>query len=173
VVLPGIDGFETCRRLKANEATKDIPVIFITSLTNKTDNLKGFEVGGADYITKPHHFGEMFARVNTHLKIRKLQQQLQKEIAEKDQFFSIISHDLRGPLSSVRDLTRFVVEHNKGSRQDELENMLGLLQDSADNLYSLVENLLTWSQLQRGRIDYNPQPSDTGIGISEKHLSKL
>jgi len=53
VMMPGIDGFETCRRLKANETTKDIPVIFLTALSETVDKLKGFEAGGVDYITKP------------------------------------------------------------------------------------------------------------------------
>ena len=78
VMLPGIDGFETCRRLKNKSATKDIPVIFMTALAEITDKVKAFEAGGTDYITKPHHYAEVVARVNTHLTLRTLQRQLQK-----------------------------------------------------------------------------------------------
>jgi len=92
VIMPGIDGFEICRRLKANEATSDIPVIFITSLTDVESKVRGFEVGGADYITKPFQVEEVLARAQTHLALRNLQKQLetqnaqlQREISEREQ----------------------------------------------------------------------------------------
>ena len=75
----GMDGFETCRRLKANEVTRNIPVIFMTALTDTVDKVKGFEAGGADYITKPLQHEEVLARVNVQLTLRKSQQQLQAQ----------------------------------------------------------------------------------------------
>ena len=81
IMLGGIDGFETCRRLKSEPATKDIPVIFMTALSDADAKIKGFEVGGADYITKPHHYSEVINRVRTHLTIRTLQRLLQKQKA--------------------------------------------------------------------------------------------
>ncbi len=86
VMMPNLDGFETCRRLKANRATKEIPVIFSTALSETEDKVKAFKIGAADYVTKPFEFAEILARINTHLSIRKLQkslleqnQQLQQE----------------------------------------------------------------------------------------------
>lgn len=79
VLMPDINGFETCRQLKANDTTKDIPVIFMTGLTDKVSKIRGFEVGGIDYVTKPLQHEEVLARIHTHLTIRKLQQQLQKQ----------------------------------------------------------------------------------------------
>ena len=76
VMMPGIDGFETCRRLKSNSKTKDIPVMFMTALSNTADRIKGFEAGGVDYITKPFDFKEVAARINTRLTIQKLQRRL-------------------------------------------------------------------------------------------------
>jgi two-component system sensor histidine kinase/response regulator len=73
---PGIDGFETCRRLKANPDTEDIIVIFMTALSDTTDKVKGFELGGMNYVTKPFQQEEVLARINTHLTISKLQKQL-------------------------------------------------------------------------------------------------
>lgn len=78
VMMPGIDGFETCRRLKADETTKDIPVIFMTALESTEDKVKGFEVGGVDYVTKPIQHEEVLARLTTHLHIRNLTLKLQK-----------------------------------------------------------------------------------------------
>jgi diguanylate cyclase (GGDEF)-like protein len=85
VQLPGIDGFETCRRLKADQRTKDLPIIFMTVLTNVEDKLKGFAAGGVDYIPKPFQVEELLARVNTHLTIYRLQRDLRTEIQERKQ----------------------------------------------------------------------------------------
>jgi diguanylate cyclase (GGDEF)-like protein/PAS domain S-box-containing protein len=88
VMMPGIDGIETCRRLKAAEATRAIPVIFMTALADVTDKVAGFAAGGVDYVTKPFQVEELLARVNTHLALRAIQQevagqnrQLEDEIA--------------------------------------------------------------------------------------------
>ena len=70
VVLPDIDGFDVCRRLKADERTRRIPVIFVTSLEEVHDEAMGFDVGGVDYITKPFHAPIVRARVRTHLELK-------------------------------------------------------------------------------------------------------
>ena len=79
VMMPGIDGFETCLRLKKRSQTRDIPVIFMTALSQTGDKVRGFEVGGVDYITKPIQKKEVLARITTHLSNRHYQQQLQQE----------------------------------------------------------------------------------------------
>lgn len=81
VVMPDIDGFEACRRLKACKATKDIPVIFMTGVTDPKQKVTGFDVGGVDYITKPFQIEEVLARINTHLALRKANRELQDMIA--------------------------------------------------------------------------------------------
>ena len=78
VRMPGMEGFETCRRLRAHETTHDIPIIFLMASSETVAKAKGFEVGGMDYLTKPFQPEEVIARVTAHLTIRKLQQQLQK-----------------------------------------------------------------------------------------------
>jgi serine phosphatase RsbU (regulator of sigma subunit) len=85
VMMPGIDGFETCRRLKNNETTQDIPVIFMTALESTKDKVNGFKVGGVDYITKPVQQEEVLARINTHLRIIDLTRQLQQANQELKQ----------------------------------------------------------------------------------------
>ena len=79
VIMPGIDGFETCRRLKANEVTKDIPVIFMTALADTVDKVKGLHLGAVDYITKPFQQEEVLARIATHLSIGNLTKKLQSQ----------------------------------------------------------------------------------------------
>jgi len=82
VMMPGIDGFETCRRLKSDAKTQEIPVIFMTALDDPEDKLKGFGVGGVDYITKPIQHEEVLARVTTHLRIHALTLKLNAKIEE-------------------------------------------------------------------------------------------
>ncbi|MCP4695020.1 MAG: response regulator [Desulfobacterales bacterium] len=78
VMMPGIDGFETCRRLKEDEETKGIPVIFMTALTDAVDEVKGLSIGAVDYITKPIQVETVMARVDTHMTIRKLQRTVEE-----------------------------------------------------------------------------------------------
>ncbi len=92
VLMPGIDGFETCRRLKASNLTEDIPVIFMTALDETENKVKGFSLGAVDYVTKPIQNEEVLARAKAHLSIRKLNQklrnqnvQMQQEIADRQQ----------------------------------------------------------------------------------------
>lgn len=79
VMMPGMDGFEVCKQLKANIATRDIPVIFMTALADVNDKLKGFKFGGVDYLTKPLQLDEMLARVNTHIALRAMFERLERQ----------------------------------------------------------------------------------------------
>lgn len=79
ICMPGIDGYEVCKSLKADAQTQDIPVIFVSALNEVFDKVRAFEVGGVDYITKPFHLAEVLARVETHLTLKRLQQQLQEQ----------------------------------------------------------------------------------------------
>ena len=82
VIMLGMDGFETCRRLKKHEVTKDTPIIFLTAKTDSLDKVKGLEIGAVDYITKPFQLVEVVARVNKHLTISNLQKQLEAKNAQ-------------------------------------------------------------------------------------------
>ncbi len=176
ILMPEMDGYEVCRRLKAQEATREIPVIFLSALHETFDKVKAFEVGGVDYITKPFETEEVLARVETHLKIRRLYQylqhknaQLQEEIAErkrveealreanvtKDMFFSIISHDLRAPLGAMLGYANLALTSSEPLTQEDLTDYVEQIKHSAENLSALLENLLTWSRLQRGAMNYH------------------
>jgi two-component system sensor kinase FixL len=95
IVMPGIDGFETCRRLKATENTKDIPVMFMTALTETEHKIKGFQVGAVDYITKPFQKEEVLVRVTTHLRLRELTEQLEQKVQERTRELTIANQRLK------------------------------------------------------------------------------
>ncbi|MBZ8180186.1 PAS domain S-box protein [Oscillatoria salina] len=113
VMMPGMDGFETCRRLKVMRRTRDIPTIFMTALTDKLDKVKGFEVGAVDYITKPFWQEEVLARINFHLQLRaahqelaQKNQQLEQEIRSREQAEAALRESeskLRQIVNSIRD----------------------------------------------------------------------
>jgi PAS domain S-box-containing protein len=85
VIMPGMDGFETCRRLKASTKTKDIPVIFITASSESIDKIKGLKVGAVDYITKPFQPEEVLPRLENQIKISKLQKQIEEQNRKLEQ----------------------------------------------------------------------------------------
>lgn len=105
VMMPGMDGFETCRRLKAEKITADIPLIFMTALDNLDDKIEGFKAGAVDYITKPFQQSEVLARVNIHITLRKQQQKL-KETQE----ILLLQKTLLEQMSITDDLTQL---HNR------------------------------------------------------------
>ena len=112
VMMPGIDGFETCRRLKAKEKTADIPVIFMTALSETMDKVKGFSVGGVDYVTKPIQHEEVLARVNTHLMLRSLQKKLQEANQSLEQRVAERTAELSSALSEVEQLKQRLQAEN-------------------------------------------------------------
>jgi signal transduction histidine kinase len=165
VKMPGTDGFEVCRQLKSGDDTKDIPVIFMTALSETTDKVTGFEVGGVDYITKPFQQEEVLARIKAHLTIHKLQQELERKNAllqelntSKDTFFSIIAHDLRSPFTGLLGISQIILEDIDNFSKDEIKSSVTKLHKSAEGVFKLLENLLSWSRLQRGTMTLQPQP---------------
>jgi signal transduction histidine kinase len=157
VMMPDMDGFEVCQQLRNDPETQDIPVIFLTAKADTDSIVKGFEVGGMDYVTKPFNGTELFARVNTHLELRRAKEKLQTLNATKDKFFSIIAHDLRSPFTAFLGLTEAIAENIEEYNKDEIKRFLGSLHTSAETVYALLENLLAWSQLQREVIGYHPE----------------
>jgi len=174
VMMPGIDGFETCKRLKDNPVTQDIPVIFMTALSETMDKVKGFQHGAVDYITKPFQQEEVLMRISTHLTIQHqkkalndLNQKLMASNATKDKFFSIIAHDMRSaftPMVGYSDmLNRAAAELENAKLLKYAENM----QIMIDNAHKLFKNLLDWARIQRGAMTYKPNHFDLySIGMS-------
>lgn len=155
VMMPGIDGFETCRRLKENQATKDIPVIFMTALTETVDKVKGFNIGAVDYVTKPIQPEEVLCRVQAHLAIQNLQRQLQEKNAKLQQEISdrqraeealrvllhAVSHDLRNPVTGMLMVLNNLQQSSEGIIPVP-RSILERMAQSSDRQLTLINSLL-------------------------------
>ena len=119
VMMPGLDGFEVCRRLKALASTRDIPVIFMTSLTETENKVAAFKAGGVDYVTKPLRIDEVMARVNTHLNLHTMQKQLEAQNAQ---------------------LQREIIERRQA--EEALEASSELIRRQRDELKSLYDKIV-------------------------------
>lgn len=156
IMMPEMDGFEVCQKLKSDDETKDIPVIFLTAKTDIDSITKAFKVGGIDYITKPFNKAELLARVKTHLKLQQQKRNLKELNATKDKFFSIIAHDLKSPLNQLLGLSEILQKELESDKGNEVLNLVKLMGESAKSGRLLLENLLEWSMSQTGSINFNP-----------------
>jgi signal transduction histidine kinase len=121
VMLPGLNGFEICRRLKAQPATHDIPVIFMTSLASVEDKVTGFAAGGVDYVTKPLQVEEVRARVNTHLSLRAMQKELEKQNAQLQRYQQALEQQVAERTAELSDANRWLrveIEERKRAEQE-------------------------------------------------------
>ncbi len=142
VMMPGIDGFETCRRLKANPKTQDIPVIFMTALADVEKKMKGFELGAVDYITKPFQQAEVLARVKLHLKLCFLN----CELAQKSRKLSQVNLDLEAKIAE------------KTQRLQSMQAQL-ILQEKMSSLGALVAGIAHEINNPVGFISGNLEPA--------------
>ena len=165
VVMAGISGFETCRRLKANPATASAPVIFITAKNQSADIVTGLEAGGVDYVVKPFQPREMVARIRTHLQVRallehqeRLIEDLSKANAAKNHFLGIAAHDLRNPLTSIRGLSEFMLDGASGELSEDQRAMIRSVHSATHVMLDLLNELLDISIIESGemRLDLAP-----------------
>lgn len=170
VMMPEMDGFQVAKKLKENEFTKDIPIIFLTAKADITDIAKGFELGANDYVTKPFQSPELLARVNTHLKLKFLMENLIQMNNIRNKFFSIIAHDLKNPFSGILGLAEMLAQDAEKLDVSEIKNTGEVMLKSAKILYELLENLLEWSRSQLGTIEFKQHPLHTKEYI-EKAIS--
>ncbi|WP_437276536.1 response regulator [Sorangium sp. So ce375] len=140
VVMPGIDGFETCRRLKAAESTRDIPVIFMTCLGEVADKLVGFEAGGVDYITKPFEIEEVLARIRTHLSLRAAQKELEAKNAQLQRAHQELEQRVRARTVELASANAALKVENAERRRAEvaLRESQRLLQAIVDNATAVI-----------------------------------
>lgn len=163
VVMDGIDGFQTCRKLKGIEKMAEVPIVFVTGRSDTGSIVEGLNAGGNDYITKPINRHEALARIRNHLKMRKLMRMqaefidgLKKANLAKNRVIGVASHDLRNPIASIRGLSEFLLE--SGPLNEDQMEIATTIQTTSDRMLNLVEELLDLSVIESGeeRTDYEP-----------------
>lgn len=157
VMMPGMDGFEVCRRIKEMENSKDIPVIFLTAKTDDEAIGKGFQLGGVDYLTKPFNPTELLARVKTHLNLRQREKELKELNSTKDTLLSVISHDLRTPFFNIVGLGELLLSNYEEYDDKMKKELISNIVDTSKVTHNLLDNLLNWTRIQTGKIKYRPE----------------
>lgn len=160
VMMPEMDGFETCQRLQAMPATREIPVILLTALSDSESVLRGFEVGAVDYVAKPFRPPELMARIRTHLRLRRTERELRSLNASKDRFISIVADELAGPAAGLRGMLSLLEAEFPNLPPEDVRDSLMLARESADRVYGLLQNLTTWAGLQQGNLPCLPRELD-------------
>jgi two-component system, NtrC family, sensor kinase len=160
VMMPDVDGFETCRRLKSEMSTRDIPVIFMTALSDEADKVKGFAAGAVDYITKPIQEEEVAARVKTHIALADMRQRLQaqnlqltQEIIERKQIEAALQQanlQLKTTLEDLQRTQEHLIDTEKmvalgqliAGVAHEINSPLGAIRTAASNMLNSLEQTL-------------------------------
>jgi signal transduction histidine kinase len=162
VMMPGLDGYETCHHLKANKETRDIPVIFMTALIDTADKIKGFEMGAVDYITKPIQQEEVLARITTHITFSKLQKKFKKQAVELRQqnreleaFAHTIASDLKNPLNTISDLCDTLNLEGTLSSQEGQET-LQTIQQFSHKTVNIIDSLLVLANVRNQTVIMEP-----------------
>jgi signal transduction histidine kinase len=158
--MPEMNGFEVCERLKADAALKDIPVIFISALTETEDKVNAFAAGGVDYVSKPFQFEEVTARVETHLRLRRQQLELKALNEMKDHFLGMAAHDLRNPLGVIAGFTGLLLCELKPSLTEKQAEFFDIIFTSSNFMHGLINDLLDVSAIESGHLSLRRQPFD-------------
>ncbi len=173
VMMPEMDGFETCRHLKADPATADIPVIFLTAKVETADLVHGFELGAVDYVTKPFNATELLRRVETHLTVARLRRELQGRVdslqqaleeiermqREQDAFLRHEVNNAVGPISGYA----YLLEEQAGEAlSDQQKEWLSRIRTGTTSVQSLLEDMRRLQTFERQDVALDRRPVDLG-----------
>jgi two-component system sensor histidine kinase/response regulator len=164
VMMTGIDGFETCRRLKSTYGEKCAPIIFVTAKNDSEDVVEGLAAGGADYLPKPFQPREVAARIRTHLQNQYLAEQqyllvdqLSKANAAKNRFLGMAAHDLRNPLASIRGISEFLKAGTVGPLTVDQLDLIETIHSASQSMLHMVNELLDVATIEAGELKVNLQ----------------
>ncbi len=173
IQMPGIDGFDVCRQLKADERTQDIPIIFVSALNETSDKIEAFRAGGVDYIAKPFQLEEVRVRVDLQLELQRLRahdQQLIEEqtqlIAELNAFSHTVAHDLKNPLAAISGFAELLAFPDFALSEEQERKIATEIMLGADRMNRIITALLLLAKARK--TDVVPaEPIQMGVVIAE------
>jgi CheY-like chemotaxis protein len=170
VMMPGMNGYEVIKQLKANPQTADIPVIFISALDETDDKVHSFALGAVDFVTKPFQSEEVLARVKTHITIHQLQKQQKEQIAELDAFAHTVAHDLKNPLSYIVSLADFITHQYIDSVPKELQPLMQKIQHASYRGVNIIDELLLLSSVRKQDVTLQPLDMELIVARTQDRL---
>jgi len=170
VMMPGQDGFEVCRQLKADPATWFIPVVLVTALSEREDRIRGIEAGADDFLSKPIHRWELLTRTKSLLRIKGLRDDLQKSYEQlkkleelRDRLIHLLIHDLKGPLTSLLLGADLLISHEGEHVVEEKHwELLRRMRQQMEYLTDMVQSLLDIARMEEGKLPLRPEAVAVG-----------
>ena len=170
IVMPEMDGFMMCERLKSADVTRQVPVIFLSALNQKEDKLRAFQVGGVDYIVKPFQPEEVLMRVDTHLHLQELHRQLQqtnqvlqssneelhRRNEELNSFAQTVAHDLKNPLGAMLGYASMLAEYYPSLSDEDRLTAISSIAKTGKNMMGIVDGLLLLAQVGSKDVKLTP-----------------
>ncbi|PKO96104.1 MAG: hybrid sensor histidine kinase/response regulator [Bacteroidetes bacterium HGW-Bacteroidetes-7] len=161
IMMPVMDGHQVAKKLKEIPEMADIPIIFLSALNSTDDIVQGFQLGAADYVSKPFNKDELLTRINHQISliaakrtISRQTEELRKTILGRDKLYSVIAHDLRSPIASIRMVMEVLINGiTKESVDPDMYDLLIMANRLTDDSFTLLDNLLKWTKSQTGRLN--------------------
>lgn len=178
IMMPGLDGYEVCHRLKADPATRDIPVIFLTAKSDEEGEQRGFDLGAVDYITKPISPPLLLARVKAQLSLKEARDALERRNAEdkqrfelamaqqmelnalKSSFVSMTTHEFRTPLTTILSSQELLVHYGERLSATERGDTLRSIEGAARRMVVMLDQVLTIGKADANLLEFRPKPMD-------------
>jgi two-component system sensor histidine kinase/response regulator len=186
IMMPELDGIETTKMIMQNDKLNEIPIIFLTAKTQPQDIVKGFEVGGVDYITKPFNGEELKMRVKNHLDLADAKKTILEFQKTRDRLYSILAHDIRSPLASISMLLDGITEKYIDTSGPNFDKLIREISINTKDTLILIQNILEWTKAQSNAINVTPENINVheliekevhnlSLNMQEKHIlfSKL
>lgn len=175
VMMPGMSGYEVAEILQRSPDFHDIPILFITALNSHDEIVKGFKLGGSDFISKPFNNDELLIRINHQISliaakriILKQTEELKSIIVGRDKLYSVIAHDLRGPLGTIKMILNVLLAALDPQKIDkDMMEMLSVANKTTEDVFGLLDNLLKWTKSQLGKLNVASQVFDINSLISD------
>jgi two-component system, sensor histidine kinase and response regulator len=153
VMMPGMDGFEVCQRLKANKTTRHVPIILVTALDNPEDLSRGLDMGADEFISKPPDRREIKARVRSMLRIKQQYDELENMMKLREELSNLIVHDMRSPLNII--IGHGEMLHNNNNLPEPISLRINRINEQAEKLNKFIDEMLMIARMEQGKLHLN------------------